>query len=199
MSDSDTSSAALSRAKSYFLVSSMVGNSLTFALGPKLLDDEESPDEEDPNTKPNHTSNAPNEHTHSESDEEHANPTNSDGRTAEEEEEYENETSTLLPRSIARGQDTAARKSKTEWKKIPLTIRNVIATLYSFINAPLLGAIIGAILGLTPPSTVLSSPPLNPAGFSKPGSHPPSKISVNSLPPSNSSSSALNFLLPLCV
>jgi hypothetical protein len=44
MGGDDTTSAAVSRAKSYFLVSAMVGNSLTFAVGPKLLDDEETPD-----------------------------------------------------------------------------------------------------------------------------------------------------------
>ncbi|THV47428.1 hypothetical protein BGAL_0311g00150 [Botrytis galanthina] len=145
MSESDTPSAALSRAKSYFLVSSMVGNSLTFALGPRLLDDEEAPDKPDEDSKPSHT------HSPTESDEEYAHPTNSSGRTAEEEEEYSNETSTLLPRSVARSRTTAAKKSKKEWKKIPLKIRNVISTLYSFINAPLLGALLGAVLGLTPP------------------------------------------------
>lgn len=46
MGGGDTSSAALSRAKLYFLVSSMIGNSLTFAVGPKLLDNEENPDEQ---------------------------------------------------------------------------------------------------------------------------------------------------------
>ncbi|KAF7860697.1 hypothetical protein EAF04_008215 [Stromatinia cepivora] len=145
MSDNDTPSAALSRAKSYFLVSSMVGNSLTFALGPKLLDDEEAPDKPDEDSKANHTYSS---NEQSESDEEYANPTHSNGRTAEE--EYENETSTLLPRSIARSRNTAAKKSKKEWKKIPLKIRKTISTIYSFINAPLLGALIGAILGLTP-------------------------------------------------
>ncbi|CAD6446571.1 85924cf5-6cb7-48cf-93ff-e709b0871438 [Sclerotinia trifoliorum] len=157
MSDTDTASAALSRAKSYFLISSMVGNSLTFALGPKLLDDEEAPDELDEDSKAdhNHSSNG-----QSESDEEYANPTNSNGRTAVEEEEYENETSTLLPRSIARSKSTAAKKSMEEWKKIPLKIRKTLSTIYSFINAPLLGALLGAILGLTPAlHTAFFAPP----------------------------------------
>jgi len=47
MNGHDTSSAIASRAKSYFLVSSMIGNSLAFALGPRLLDDEHAPDDED--------------------------------------------------------------------------------------------------------------------------------------------------------
>lgn len=44
MGGNDTTSAGASRAKSYFLVPSMVGNSSTFAIGPRLLDDEEAPD-----------------------------------------------------------------------------------------------------------------------------------------------------------
>lgn len=51
MGDSDSSSAALLRAKSYLLVNSVVGNSLTFALGPKLLDGEESPEQEEEEQK----------------------------------------------------------------------------------------------------------------------------------------------------
>ncbi|CCD47637.1 hypothetical protein ACHAQE_007352 [Botrytis cinerea] len=154
MSDSDTSSAALSRAKSYFLVSSMVGNSLTFTLGPRILDDEEVPDEPDEDSKPRYT------HSPTESDEEYAHPTNSAGRTAQEEEEYTNETSTLLPRTVAQGRNTIAKKSKQQWKKIPRKIRNAMSTLYSFINAPLLGALVGAILGLIPPlHRVFFAPP----------------------------------------
>ena len=44
----DASSDAVDRAKSYFLVNAMVSNSLTFALGPRLLNgqEEDSPDEE---------------------------------------------------------------------------------------------------------------------------------------------------------
>lgn len=45
MGGDDTEPAALARAKSYFLVCAMVGNSLTFAVGPKLLDDEETTEE----------------------------------------------------------------------------------------------------------------------------------------------------------
>ncbi|KAG4032305.1 hypothetical protein MFRU_007g02130 [Monilinia fructicola] len=151
MSDSDTSTAALSRAKSYFLVSSMVGNSLTFAVGPKLLDDEEVPDKADEDAKPNRTRNFSNGPLRSENDEEYANPINSDGRTAEQEEEHENETSTLLPQRIANNGNKAVKQSTEQWRRIPHTVRSIITTIYSFINAPLLGALIGALLGLVPP------------------------------------------------
>ncbi|KAK5002797.1 hypothetical protein LTR39_006596, partial [Cryomyces antarcticus] len=53
MSSSDSSSDAVARAKSYFLVNAMVGNSLTFALGPKLLNgqEEDAPDQSPEETK----------------------------------------------------------------------------------------------------------------------------------------------------
>jgi len=95
---SDTSSAALSRAKSYFLVNSMIGNSLTFAVGPKLLDDEEAPDKEEEQHK-EQSKNQPD--MQAESDEEYAHPRNSSRRTEVEEEEFQTETSTLLPHSVA--------------------------------------------------------------------------------------------------
>jgi len=59
-SDTGTVSSALLRAKSYFLVNAMIGDALTFALGPKLLDGEEVPakKEEDRN-KPDGPSGRP--------------------------------------------------------------------------------------------------------------------------------------------
>lgn len=49
MGSSDSTSDAVNRAKSYFLVNAIVGNSLTFALGPELLNlhGEDAPDAPD--------------------------------------------------------------------------------------------------------------------------------------------------------
>ena len=46
MGSSDSTSDAINRAKSYFLVNTIVGNSLTCALGPELLNvhEEDVPD-----------------------------------------------------------------------------------------------------------------------------------------------------------
>ncbi|KUJ20305.1 uncharacterized protein LY89DRAFT_578765 [Mollisia scopiformis] len=139
MGENDTSSAALSRAKSYFLVSSMVGNSLTFAIGPKLLDDEECPDE--------HHDQKKTEHVHSngrvEGDEEHAHP------------EHANESTTLLPNRVAERsgilRDQAIEASDKQWLKLPAIMRKALEFAYSFLNAPLIGALIGAFIGLIPP------------------------------------------------
>ena len=123
MGKGDTSSAAASRAKSYFLAAAMIGNSLTFAIGPKLLDDEETPDEY-------HDQKHNGGHKHAngvwESDEEHADPINGSGRTAEEQEEHVNETTTLLPDPIARRSGDIIQEvsegSEKQWVKLPLFV-----------------------------------------------------------------------------
>jgi hypothetical protein len=100
MGGNDTASAAASRAKSYFLVSAMVGNSLTFAIGPKLLDDEEAPDKHlEEQKKQEEIAHA---NGRIETDEEHAEPVNCSRRTTEEQEEHVTEATTLLPDSLAR-------------------------------------------------------------------------------------------------
>ena len=149
MGDGDTTAAAVRRAKSYFLVSSIVGNSLTFAIGPRLLDDEESPDKETQKRKNSGLNQAfrPN-------DEEHANPTNSDGRTAEQEEEHDTETTTLLPNSVARIEDELRAEISERWQKhwikLPSVIQKILNFFDLFLNGPLIGAIIGATMGLVP-------------------------------------------------
>src|SRR5450755_4567453 len=50
ISDSDSTSDAIERAKSYFLVAAIVSNSLTTALAPKLMDDDEPNEDEDKDT-----------------------------------------------------------------------------------------------------------------------------------------------------
>lgn len=45
-SDTDTINAALMRVQSYFLVNAIIGSTLTFAMGPKLLDGEHAPEKE---------------------------------------------------------------------------------------------------------------------------------------------------------
>ncbi|PQE06428.1 membrane transporter protein [Rutstroemia sp. NJR-2017a WRK4] len=135
----DTSSAALRRAKSYFLVSSMVGNSLTFAIGPKLLGDAKSPDEEDGRR--------------SDSDDEgdHDHPTNSEGRTADEQEQHSNETTTLLPHRVAQVEAATAHKVSDSFHAFPAPVQRYLGIASTFVNAPMIGAIIGAIVGLVPP------------------------------------------------
>jgi predicted permease len=146
MGAGDTTTAAVRRAKSYFLVSSIVGNSLTFAIGPRLLDDEESPDNDSQKKKDQDRNQAERQN-----DEEHADPTNSEGRTAEQEEEHDTETTTLLPNVVARKEDEVSQQWGKQWGKLPLAVQKTLGFLGMFLNGPLIGAMIGATLGLVPP------------------------------------------------
>ncbi|KAF2497363.1 membrane transporter [Lophium mytilinum] len=175
MGDSDTSSAAINRAKSYFLVNSMVSNSLTFALGPRLLrphdedasdDDRAKPDqghsgshdypinqrEEDvenaPMPVPGTTSNdnAPNGHHERES---------SEVRTREDAmQDFVDEETSLLPRAlIQKSRQTERegyRKGRHYWDRMPKWAQEILKVMYAFVNPPLIGALLGALIGLVP-------------------------------------------------
>ncbi|KAL3428001.1 membrane transporter [Phlyctema vagabunda] len=155
----DTNSAIVSRAKSYFLVASVVGNCLTFAVGPKLLDDENAPEGVEDSKSDENTENSEEDERRGR-DEENSNnisrrsspePTNSAGRTAEEEEEHVNERTHLLPPTIKTQQARFSKASERQYKKLPLGVQKSLGVLGSLMNAPLVGAIVGAVIGLTPP------------------------------------------------
>lgn len=143
MSSSDTSSDAVARAKSYFLVNSIVGNSLTFAMGPKLLNsqNEDAPDEKEPEEDDADDANG-----HAE-DQEHGDVT--------EEEQQAHEDTSLLPNTVARKQNRASRHASNRatrfFNSLPPWLRSTLSFLNQFLNPPLIGAVIGAIIGLAPP------------------------------------------------
>ena len=153
-SDSDTTFEAVKRAKSYFLVCSIVGNSLTFALGPKLLDGEESPDEEEEDQK-KLTENGNENGAARGGDLEHGQSQNGGAQQHAEDSAFVNEQTSLLPDRVVRESERAGNKSyakgKFYWDRLPSWIRSFLDFMYAFLNAPLIGAVIGAILGLAPP------------------------------------------------
>lgn len=125
----------------------MVGNCLTFAVGPKLLDDEDSPDEDeqDGNKQDGNKQNGNGQSNgHAARDEEEANPTNSEGRTAEEEEDHVTESTTLLPDAVARreahAEQDVSKGMNRHWAKLPSSIRRAFGFIGSLVNAPLIGA-----------------------------------------------------------
>ena len=152
-SDSDTSAEAVKRAQSYFLVCAIVGNSLSFALGPKLLDAEESPDEAeaDKKSQPDGTDSG-----RSGDDIEQGNYENGHVEDHPENDNASvNEQTSLLPDSVVRrgrlAEQEGHKEGKKYWDRFPTWVQNFFGFMYSFFNAPLTGAVIGAILGLTPP------------------------------------------------
>lgn len=154
LSDSDTSSDALLRAKSYFLVNAIIGNSLTFALGPKLLDGEESPEQHE--SLENKNANGFGKNAHVQGEEQAHDRTQGDhnDRHQPNEETFSEQTS-LLPEPVVRrgeeAENAGYQKGKKQWNKLPPWVRSLLGFGYSFLNAPLTGAVIGAILGLAPP------------------------------------------------
>ena len=152
-SDTDTVSSALMRAKSYFLVNAMIGDALTFALGPKLLDGEEvqnknEEDQQKPAEESVHRS-------LSSQDPEQANGHVEDNGEEDTREGNPDEQTSLLPDSVTRTRLVAARygydRGKKQWDKLPSWLASLLSFSYAFLHAPLIGAVIGAIIGLAPP------------------------------------------------
>jgi len=137
----DPSGDAVERAKSYFLVNAMIGNSLTFALGPKLLNgqEEDAPDE-----------------TEEKEDEEDYENGDLDGHVEAQEEEavQQNEETSLLPNRVVQGSTRAEqggyRTGKHYWHRLPSWAKTTLDFLYQFVNPPVIGALLGALVGLVP-------------------------------------------------
>jgi auxin efflux carrier family protein len=139
LSGDDTSS-AISRAQSFFLVNAVVGNCLTFAIGPRLIDCEHSPDNDDdngPDDSKDNSANQQNGHAH------HDEPENPDEQTS------------LLPQPITTlTHHTTTSTTSTLHKyytKLPHPVQSTLSILYDFLNTPLIGATIGTMIGLIPP------------------------------------------------
>ncbi|KAK1758944.1 auxin efflux carrier [Echria macrotheca] len=151
----ETTSQAIERMKSYFLVFATVSSCLTFAVGPRLIDSEHGPDPEQ-----------------KEDDIMGENPSIPADINATEETGLLGSRSgpvqfthpfapnnTFFPSKrrssvFLRGSLSDRRASyvpKTRWQKLGPRTKWWLLFIADFFNAPLLGAIIGAILGLVPP------------------------------------------------
>lgn len=136
----ESTSDAIQRAKSYFLVCAIVGNSMTFALGPRLMDAENAPDDQEQSRK--------------EADEDEAEQGQEHNGEGEEGGD-ENEQTSLLPRTVRDAHTQAYNQSyhhgKKHWDRLHPNARRGLGFLADFFNAPLIGALIGALIGLVPP------------------------------------------------
>jgi auxin efflux carrier family protein len=139
---------AIERAKSYFLVFATVSSCLTFAVGPRLMDAEHVPD-------------LPDDKDELEDDDEGEDGNGVTNNTTEE--------TSLLP-SRARMASVApvsffpsrpreasvvydrrpSYVSRRRWLDLHPRTRWWLLFLYDFLNAPLLGAILGAVIGIVP-------------------------------------------------
>jgi auxin efflux carrier family protein len=158
----DSMHSAIERAKSYFLVFATVSSCLTFAVGPRLIDSEHAPDVPD---KADHEDMG----IHGEADSERS-------RRVETGDDPTDRTLLLrsndpLPRSslVSVSFFPSSRKpsstpkpvhferrpstlviSKRRWYTLNDRARWWVLFLYDFLNAPLIGAVLGAVVGLVP-------------------------------------------------
>ncbi|CBX97524.1 similar to Auxin Efflux Carrier superfamily [Plenodomus lingam JN3] len=149
-------SAALDRAESYFLINAMVSNSLTFALGPRLLKpgDEDASEDED---------------GLEENGVEETEQNDENGDIERGPEGIINEQTSLLPRRITRPtnklEKTGYLKTLDWYNGLSPWIQETLDIAWQFANAPLMGAIVGAIIGLTPALHKLFFSPSNEGGY----------------------------------
>ncbi|KAK7981851.1 hypothetical protein PG996_009536 [Apiospora saccharicola] len=158
-------SQALESAEAYFLVFSTVSNCLTFAVGPRLIDTEHAPEEEDEH-KHDVGVHDPNEEGETLPDEESAllhpadalrsiNPFAASAPFAS------RSTSFLLSKKVASPSGSSAllgrppRRRVTlvthqQWAKLGPRTRWWLTLASDFFNTPLLGAILGATIGMVP-------------------------------------------------
>ena len=113
-----------------------MGNCLTFAIGPRLLDAEHAPDGSN-DKKPDvgyHEENGQHQHV---------------------EDDNANEQTSLLPnflrRDIDQVEDREYRWAKTYWDKLSPRTQDMLDFAYAFFNSAFIGAVLGAIIGLVPP------------------------------------------------
>jgi len=143
----DSAADALDRAESYFLINAMVSNSLTFALGPRLLKpgDEDAPEDDDEGE----------EDQEDEGDDQGAGNGNGHGDIERGPDGLINERTSLLPeravKSTNRIEKKGYLKTRNWFNGLGPKTQQVVQMAWQFANAPLLGAIVGAIIGLTPP------------------------------------------------
>ncbi|KAJ3545563.1 hypothetical protein NM208_g2450 [Fusarium decemcellulare] len=137
-SDDDTTSEIIARAKSYFLVSSVVSNTLTFGLGGELLGahDEDPVEEMDKRLR---------DRAQDDSQE----------NGEDEENGHSNERTSLLPGPLPGYARDAVRGSgqvqTAIWDKLPPVLQHALARITRFTSPPAVGALIGVFLGVIPP------------------------------------------------
>jgi auxin efflux carrier family protein len=139
----ETTRDAIERAKSYFLVFATVSSCLTFAVGPRLIDSEHAPEPLDPKLL-----------NDGEDNDEHSTEETSLLESAV---RHSSVASTYLLPSRQRQPSRAAIHDRRpsvvsgrRWKMLNPRLRWWVLFFFDFMNAPLLGAVIGAIIGLIP-------------------------------------------------
>ncbi|KAF4446575.1 hypothetical protein F53441_9802 [Fusarium austroafricanum] len=139
-SHDDSSDDIIARAKSFFLVCSVISNMLTFGLGGALLgvNDEDPVDTMDRDLR----------------DRAGHNDTPDESGSDEENGEANERTSLLpgpLPQYAKRAARSSAQAQHAVWDRLHPHVQQMLALTIQFISPPSVGATIGVILGFAPP------------------------------------------------
>ncbi|KIV99586.1 uncharacterized protein PV09_08763 [Verruconis gallopava] len=145
----ETIEQAIGRAKSYFLVFATISSCLTFSVGPRLIDAEHAPEEQG---------------KEGESDDYEDQDDVVDENTgllsvASLEEQYRRSSVSFLFSKAQRDNDAPVKTfdrrpsvvPRKKWLELHPRTKWWLLFLWDFFNAPLLGAVAGAIVGLAPP------------------------------------------------
>jgi predicted permease len=157
--------AAIERAKSYFLIFSTLSNCLTFSVGPRLIDSEHAPEEEEEEENKPDAANSANgaDHDHPETPDVEA-AANEETRLLDSQLPDSvhspapvRRNSFLLSRSRERrdAEEKPDRRcpwfvTRKRWYRMSPRAKWWLLFIVDFFNAPLMGAIVGTVIGLVP-------------------------------------------------
>lgn len=172
VSKGEETSEAVSRARTYFLVSAVVSHALTFGIGPAELkgDNEDGPEvgkkQQDSNGNGTNGDGVPRQRYRDD-------PEAQDDEPEDEEEDDESSDSapetSLLPRAVRHHLHATNKHTHsivtTSMNKLPPPLRTAITSIYNFTTPPLLGAIFGTLIGLIPALHTLFFASSNKGGY----------------------------------
>jgi predicted permease len=159
----EETSDAVTRARTYFLVSAVVSHALTFGLGGSELkgDDEDGPDD---NQKQNSYDNgAPRQRYRDDPEAQH------DDENEDEDDSDSAPDTSLLPHAVNHHVHRVNKKTNTVvsrfMEKLPGFLQRAILAVYEFMTPPLVGALIGGVIGFAPPLHKLFFADSNEGGY----------------------------------
>ncbi|KAF2799776.1 hypothetical protein K505DRAFT_230250 [Melanomma pulvis-pyrius CBS 109.77] len=145
----ESTRAAIERAKSYFLVFATVSSCLTFAVGPRLVDTEHAAEENGKSAE---------EETNGNGNGSSSEPTEATGllRVPIPRPHHRHASVASITFFPSKPKFTTVTRRpfyipRLHWSDLSPRAKWWLLFFYDFLNAPLLGAVLGAIIGLTPP------------------------------------------------
>lgn len=156
MVEGESTRAAIERAKSYFLVFATVSSCLTFAVGPRLIDSEHGPDPPSDKEEMEDDEDGQRDEENGDADDELSPTDEGTGLLFARQRQASVASMSFFPsrrQSIAPGIAYDRRPSviaRKKWVKLGDRTKWWLLFLFDFLNAPLLGAVLGAVIGLIP-------------------------------------------------